>query len=1050
MTNLFYRNPRLLILTIVLASVAGLLSMVTLPRLEDPRLVKRNALVLTSFPGASADRVESLVTKKIEDQLRQVEAIKFIDSTSRANISVVQVELHEHLTEVQVEQQWSRIRDKVGDAKPDFPDGVGEPELNLEDTEVDAFTMVVGLVWEPAEAGIVQPEIVPYAVLRRKAEILQDRLRNLSGTKQVELYGNPGEELSVAVDAGKLANLNISAQDIAAVLSASDSKQAAGRMRGERSDLQIEVAGRFETLDRIREIPVRVGATGQSLRLGDLAEVRKTIASPPAELAFLSGKPAVVVAARMDGAQRIDTWRAKVGDVLSSFQEELPATVRLQTLFDQSIYVERRLVGLFWNLLLSTALVIAVTIWLMGIRSALVVGLALPLTSLMVLAAMNFFGLPLHQMSVTGLIIALGLMIDNAIIVVDEVRHHLSVGLPAAEAVARTVRYLAVPLLGSTLTTMFSFAPIAQMPGGAGEFVGPIALSVIFALGSSLVLALTVVPALMAFAEERFDVLDRLPAGWLRDGYRNDALAARYQHFLGWSMARPALTMAISAALPFAGFLMATRLSEQFFPPAEREQFQIQMMLPNEASLRLTAETTQRARDLLMQDPDVLDVHWFAGKNAPKFYYNMLAGDNDSSFYAQAMVELHSGDNYFDTINRLQMRMDSAFPGSQMIARQLEQGPPFAAPVEMYLYGADLQQLHSYGEQLRSILASVPGVTHTRTSLQEGLPKLSFQANDTELRLAGLSPTEVATQLQTGLEGSIGGSLLEATEQLPVRVRVSAEDRASVGAVGGLHFVTQAGGVVRMAPASALGEFHLLPVTAAITRRDGLRVNKVRGYLQAGLLPSQVLAEYERRIAAAGLQLPQGLRMEVGGESKERNDAVGNLLSSIGILVVLMVGTLVLSLGSFRLMALIFMIAGLSAGTGFVGLWLFGYPFGFTAIVGIMGLIGLAINTAIIVITGIGEDAAARAGNSEAIRRVVMRNTRHILATTVTTIIGFLPLLVAGGGFWPPMAIAICGGVLGGMLLGLLFAPAAYMLLAQWRRTPAQDTTVALAADAQT
>ncbi len=1045
MKNLYYRNPRLLVLTLLLVTVAGMLSMFTLPRLEDPRLIKRNALVITSYPGAPADRVESLVTKKIEDKLREVESIKFIDSTSRANVSVVQVELREDLNEGQVEQQWSLIRDKVADARPDFPTGVTDPELNLEDTEVDAFTIVVGLVWEPAVDGIVNPESVPYAVLLRKAGILQDRLRNISGTKQVEVYGNPGEELTVEVDAGKLANLNVSAQDIANVLSASDPKQAAGLMRGERNDLQIEVAGRFETLDRIREIPVRVGRSGQSLRLGDFADVRKTIATPPAELAFLSGKPAVVIAARMDGAQRIDTWRSRAGQVLDEFESDLPSTVSLQTLFDQSIYVERRLEGLFWNFLMSTALVILVTLWLMGARSALVVGIALPLTSLLVLATMRFFSLPLHQMSVTGLIIALGLMIDNAIIVVDEVRHHLAAGLKAADAVSRTVGYLAVPLLGSTLTTMFSFAPIALMPGGAGEFVGPIALSVIFSLGSSLALALTVVPSLIAYAEERLPILDRLPEGWIREGYRNPALAERYQRFLSWAMARPVLAMALSASLPFAGFLMSARLNEQFFPPAEREQFQIQMMLPNESSLRLTAETTQRARDLLMQDPDVLDVHWFAGKNAPKFYYNMLAGDNDSAFYAQAMVELRTRDDYFNVINRLQMRMDHAFPGSQMIARQLEQGPPFAAPVEMYLYGSDLEQLHSFGEQLRSILAGVPGVTHTRTSLQEGLPKLSFEANDTELRLAGLSHAQVAGQLQTGLEGSTGGSLLEATEQLPVRVRVSAEDRASVGAVAGLHFVTQAGGDVRMVPASALGEFRLLPATAAITRRDGLRVNKVRGYLQAGLLPSKVLAEFEQRIAASGLQPPQGIRMEVGGESKERNDAVGNLVSSIGILVVLMVGTLVLSLGSFRLMGLIFVVAGLSAGTGFVGLWLFNYPFGFTAIVGIMGLIGLAINTAIIVLTGIGEDPAASNGDPEAVQHVVMRNTRHILATTVTTVVGFLPLLIGGGGFWPPMAIAICGGVLGGTLLGLLFAPGAYLLLARLKRRAAPDAELLLA-----
>lgn len=1044
MTNIFYRNPRLLVLTLLLTVVAGLLSMLTLPRLEDPRLIKRNALVIVRYPGAPADRVESLVTKKIEDKLREVETIKYIDSDSRANVSILQLELREDLSEVQVEQQWSRIRDKVDDARASFPAGALEPEFNLEDTEVDAFSMVVGLVWEPAEEGVVDPETVPFAVLRRKAEILQDRIRALSGTNQVTVYGNPGEELTVDVDAGRLANLNLSAHDIAATLSASDPKLAAGLMRSARSDLQIEVAGRFETLDRIREIPVRVGAGGDSLRLGDLAEIRKTIASPPAELAFLSGKPAVVVAARMDGTQRIDIWRARLETVLREFEAELPTTVRLQSLFDQSVYVERRLVGLFWNFLMSTGLVILVTLSLMGLRSAAVVGLALPLTSLMVLASMNLLGLPLHQMSVTGLIIALGLMIDNAIIVVDEVKHHLSHGVAPGDAVSKAVGYLAVPLIGSTVTTMLSFAPIALMPGGAGEFVGPIAISVILSLGSSLALSLTVVPALIAYAEDRLPFLARLPRGWLRDGYHNQRLSAEYQRFLRWSITHPGRAIGLSLLLPALGFVVSTQLSEQFFPPAEREQFQIQMMLSNEASLRLTAETTQRARDLLMQDPDVQDVHWFAGKNAPKFYYNMLAGDNDSAFYAQAMVELRTRENYFDVINRLQRRLDYAFPGTQIVARQLEQGPPFNAPVEMFLYGSDLEQLHRYGEHLRTVLASLPGVTHTRTSLQEGLPKLSFETNDTELRMAGLTPAMVAGQMQGGLEGTIGGSMIEATEELPVRVRVSAADRATVNALAGLHLTRpSADGGSASVPLSAVGDFKLLPVVASINRRDGLRVNKIRGYLDAGLLPSQVLAEYQQRIQDANIRLPQGMHMEVGGESKERDDAVGNLLSSIGILAVLMVGTLVLSLGSFRMMALIFAVAGLSAGTGIVGLWVFGYPFGFTAIVGIMGLIGLAINTSIIVITGIQQDPLAKLGDTDAVREVVLRNTRHILATTITTIVGFLPLLIAGGGFWPPMAIAICGGVLGGMLLGLLFAPGVFILLARSRYGPEAQPVLA-------
>lgn len=1026
MSNLFYRNPRLLVLTLVLVVVSGLLSLQFLPRLEDPRLIKRSALVITTYPGAPAERVEALVTKKIEDKLREVEEIRFLDSTSRANISVVQIELKEELTETQVEQQWSRIRDKVSDARSGFPEGALDPEFNLEDTEVDAYTMVVGLVWSPSEENSASLDTVPYAVLRRKAELLQDRLRNVPGTKQVELFGSPEEELTIEVEAGRLANLGLSAQQLAATLGSADAKQSAGLLRGARSDLQIEVAGQFETLDRVRAIPVRVGDHGQTLRLGDLATVKKAIANPPSEVAFLSGKPAIVIAARMEGSQRVDVWRGRIAAVLEPFAAELPATVQLQTLFDQSIYVARRLEGLFWNFLASTALVVLVTLVLMGLRSSMVVGLALPLTSLMVLASMQILGMPLHQMSVTGLIIALGILIDNAIIVVDEVRHHLAHGLEPARAVGKAVSYLAVPLFGSTVTTMLSFAPIALMPGGAGEFVGPIAISVMLALGASLALSLTVVPALAAFAEEKLPWLNRVSRGWLGEGYQNPHLAKRYEEFLRWCLVQPWRGVALATLLPVLGFYSATRLSEQFFPPAEREQFQIQLRLPQEASIRLTAETTQKARALLLEDPAVADVHWFAGKNAPKFYYNMLAGDDGSAFYAQAMVELKSIDGYFDTINRLQRKLNERFPESQFVARQLEQGPPFAAPVELYLYGSDFQELHAWGERLRGILAEVPGVTHTKTTLEDGLPKLHFQANDTELRLAGLDPSAVAGQMQSNLEGATGGSLLEATEQIAVRVRVKDEDRATVGGISSMHLM---GAGAQSVPATALGSFGLAPVVAAINRRDGVRVNKIQGFVEAGLLPSVLLQEFERRIAAEGLQLPAGMRIEVGGESKERDDAVGNLLSSIGILVVLMVATLVLSLRSFRLTAMIFAIAALSAGTGFLGLWIFGYPFGFTAITGIMGLIGLAINTAIIVLAGIQDSPLAAGGSRQAIRAVVMRNTRHILATTLTTLIGFVPLLAGGGGFWPPMALAICGGVVGGTLLGLLFAPCAYLLL---------------------
>jgi len=1028
MHDLFYRNPRLLQLVLALIVAGGVSSFAVLPRTEDPRLTKRNSIVQTAYPGASAEQVEALVTEKLERRLEEVQEIYKLDSTSRGGASVIHIELLENVGEDDVDEIWSRIRDKVGEVQAELPPGALTPEFNEKDTEVDAYTVIAAFTWEEPLASLERPHDiyesgVGYPTMGRLAETLADRLRAVPGTKQTKVYGAPQEEILVEVSPTRLVDLGLTAAEVSRRIAQSDSKAPAGLLRGAANDLLLEIEGEFDSLDRIRNVPVLTGRDGRVLRVSDLGRVQKTLADPPAQLAIANGKPAVLVAARMETGQRIDQWSAVIRNQINEFKPLTPSGIQLGVLFDQSVYVEDRMDGLAANLIMAVTLVMAVVWFTMGWRSALLVGAALPISALMALTGMRLVDLPIHQMSVTGLIVAMGLLIDNAIVMVDEVRQRLDEGESRVSAVGDSVRHLAIPLLGSTLTSVFAFLPIAMLPGGGGEFVGPIAVSVIIALLCSLFGALTIIPALTGFfAIPRTGEAPR--ATW-RDGFSDDELGQRYRSILRRAYARPGLAILLIVAAPLAGFLLQPTLQEQFFPPADRNQFQIQLRLPQQASLAETLSYAVRARELLIEHEQIQEVHWVVGGNAPKFYYNMLSGDEGSPFYAQALVTLHGTEGYFSLIRQIQQELDRAFPGAQMIVMQLEQGPPFRAPIELHLTGPDLETLYALGREIRTQLANTDGVTHVMTTLDDGVPKLHLKMDDEELRLAGLDNLTAAQQLHGALDGRVGGSLLESTEELPVRVRLTNAGRGSLAEAASLDLMAGSNPV----PLGSVATVELRPELASITHKDGRRVNSIRGYIQSGLLPSVVLEQFQQRMERAGIRFPPGYSYTFGGEAEQRDDAVGDLMANISLLVILMAATLVLSFNSFRMAGVIGGVAVLSMGFAFVMLWVFQYPFGFVAIVGSMGLIGVAVNDSIVVLAALREDPAVMRGDGEAAVDVVARSTRHVVTTTATTMFGFTPLLVNGGEFWPPLAITLGAGVVGATLLALIFVPSALLLV---------------------
>ncbi|MEE8059449.1 MAG: efflux RND transporter permease subunit, partial [Pseudomonadales bacterium] len=875
--NTLLTNPRVFVLLIALIIVSGLTALNALPRDEDPRIANRYAFVMTTFPGASAERVEALVTEPLENRLREISDIKHIDSRSSAGFSSLTIELVEQVGINQTKAVWAEVRDKLEQARSLLPRGVANPIL--EERRSYPFTLIVALTWAFDAA---EPDLL---VLGRYAQELQSRLRSLPGMDYIAIHGGPEEEIVVDVDPARAALLGLSPHAIGSAVLQADAKVTAGEIHNSRLRMAVEVEGALDTLERIRQIPLRQSVDGSAVQVGDVADVKRQAKTPARDLAIVDGQPAVVVGIRMLTDQRSDLWSAKVRVALASMQQQLPANIKLKTIFDQEHYTSNRLQQLTSNIVLGFLLIAAVLLFTLGWRAALIVAAALPLTALFAFACMNFTHLPIHQMSVTGLIVALGIMVDNAIVMVDTVHRYKREGLSGQEATLRAVKHLWLPLLGSTLTTILAFMPIVLMPGAGGEFVGGIGLTVLFSLLGSYLVSHLVVAGLAG----RFLVRDE-GAGWFYSGMSMPRSSAHIRQSIAWALANPKKVLAMVAFFPVLGFGLGTTLPEQFYPPTDRNMFNLEVFLPTASSIDKTKALTERISAEIETVDGLKSLHWFIGRSAPSFYYNLIQGKDNSQYYAQAMLTTEHFSDVDRMIPMLQQRFDELFPEAQIILRRLAQGPAYNAPVELRLVGFDLGLLKKFGDQLRLRVMAIDDVVHVRTNLSEAVPKVWLSVNENMARAGRLSLTDIAGQLHEGIDGVITGSVLEGTQSLPVRVRARGQKQVDIGGVhswllvpGDTHTAAQP------IPYVSLGDVSIRPALGSIPRRDGERINTVQIYIRDGVLPATVLDRVKQSLMEQGLQLPPGYRLEIAGEDAKRDESVDGLVGSMGMILVLLV-----------------------------------------------------------------------------------------------------------------------------------------------------------------
>ena len=1038
-TRYLFRHPQMVWLIVVALLVTGVSCLSVMPRLEDPVLKQRVGVITLTLVGGDASEIEMSVVVPVEAWLQEFSDIQKVRSNTRANVTNIVVELADRVTEP--DSVWSAIERKLQANSGQLPEGCSSPELAI--FPLKAFAAIVAVTPGADDTGDDTQESDSLRSEYQVALELKRRLLGIAGTESIQIFGAVEEQLAIEVVPETLAATGLSTGMIAQQIKASQSAPGGNLQKGGQR-MSVEVQKETDAIKRLQNLPITVPGTTSTSRLGDLANLSLSPVQPSPDLAIVNGRDAIVLGVMVDNQKRVDLWTDQCQNEIDKLVSQSSDDFLVEPLFLQSDQIRQRMDGLLKNLAIGTVAVVLIVFLFMGWRCMLVVAVSLPLSACVVVFGLRILGIPIHQMSVTGLIVSLGLLIDNAIVMVEEVRSRIYLGKRPVEAITESTRHLGLPLLGSTLTTILTFLPIATMPGPSGEFVGSLAVSVILSISASLILAFTIVPPMVTLLG-----VDSTRDSFMNYGLRSGWLGKCYRKSLEFTFRAPILGLLLGIAFPAFGFWVSGQLQKQFFPATDRAQLQIELDLPTAANLKSVRRSVDKVREIVKADAAIKNQHWFLGRSAPTFYYNVVPRRQSTPNYAQAFVDLESNQNIDGLVNRLQEKIDSQVLDARVIVRKLEQGPPFDAPVELRILGEDLRLLEELGNQVRGLLASHPQVTHTRADLGDKDPRLKLEIDSNLATQNGVSDNELSRFLFSSLEGAEAGDFVHQGLAVPARVLVDWSEGSVINSLMAMPVTFSKPGRSTSAapnPASAskptpvslgvVADFRLDANVGTIIRHNGQRVNEVKAYLRAGVLPADALATLKEKLRTSDITFPTGYRLEIGGESEKRSEAISTLVANIAVIVTLMIVTLVAVLGSVRLAMVIAAVAGLVMGLAPLALYCFGYPFGFMAIVGTMGLIGVAINDSIVVLAAIREksmDTEMPLGGERSVpvelAEVVGGSTRHILATTFTTMIGFLPLVLSGGKFWPPLAIVMSVGVGGATLLALYFTPSLYLLL---------------------
>jgi len=1013
--NIFLDRPRILFLTLAFILLSGISSISTLPIQENPELAERWATVTISYPGATPERIETQVVDNLENKLREIVELDIEDLSSviTQGFSETLVELQQNVPPSLIEEVWSKVQNKIDQIET--PDGV---TMLLERSSGPPITVEYIIDWK-GEGN------TPIIMMSRLAQQLQKRLSSVPGTEKTAIYGEAEEEIVVEVDSAKMSSLGLTYQEISTAIKSYDNKKPVGVVSDEYSEFLIRLKDNITTPQKIGEIPVKVINQSEIIRLQDIAEVSMQPANPIEDIFLYNGKRVLSVSATGSFSQRVFEYVENVDDQVDKMRLTLPEEFQIERIYDESIYVSSKFGELIKSFALATFFVLSLSFFFLGIRPGIIVTAILPFSVSLVLLGCRLIDLPLHQTSITGIIIALGLLIDNGIIVVEDYKYRRSIGLSIRESINQTLVHISTPLLAATATTVFAFMPIVTGEGSSIEFVGGMALTVIMSIISSLVLALIMVPVLMSYME-RIPYFANINVH--EEGYKNQKILKKYRKFLTWAFDVPRRAILISISLPLLGFLIFGSIPKDFFPANDRDMFRIHIELPTNSSSTKTLEKVQEIRNQVIESNLIeLDKdYWFIGRWMPRVLMNIVGGEekNGGNNHAQAVFFAKDYYEMIENLPKLSKMLVAQNSDLIIFVDSFQTGPPVFSDIQYSIIGDDENVLRAIGSELELIINDAPDVSHTKSLAGYSNTNIEFEFNSSNVSLSGKNTELLVNELYAENNGIVVSSMLDSNKEIPIRVKGIRESSDIIGNTGYLSIPAKDG----IDFIGNYGQATINKTSSYVTRRNSQRVNQVEGWIWTGTLPHKTEQYLEEKFNEFESNLPPGYSIIVGGEAESRGQSQSQIYSSAIIYLLLITFGLVFALNSFRQTLLILSVAIFSIGLSFLGLKLGQQNYGFIGTVGALGLIGLSINDSIIVLSHIKEKANQVSMTKSDLIEVVIRSTRHIITTSLTTLGGFLPLIFANI-FFRPLAWAMSIGVLGATMTALLYIPAMFILL---------------------
>ncbi|OEH92586.1 efflux RND transporter permease subunit [Bacillus solimangrovi] len=988
-------NRKVTFFVIVLVILAGMISYRAIPKQEIPDVTSPAALISTIYPGASSSEIEQLVTTPIEDELSDIDGILKLESTSVSNLSIVIVEFD---VDVDTGEVFDDVRTKVDAVKSDLPDGAMEPEIDTELTETPGVILAfTGENYEQAQ-------------LEEYAEVYKRELRLVDGIRKIDVEGSEEKRIVVEVDHTKLASYQLSLDDILTLLSGQNINISSGSIGEGSSKINVKTEGLFESLDEIENMIVDVSQeTGAVIRIRDLADVKFERSDRDLRIRH-NGEESVLLALYFEKSQNSVAIGEDLKKKLDMLNHNVPSDLHVDEVVFQPDDVDKSISDFIINLVIGVILVIIVALIGMGWRSAIVISTALPLAIFTTFGVMYVMGVKLEQISIAGLIIALGMLVDNSIVVSDSIRKRLDDGEARLKACVEGTKDVAVPMFASLLTVLTAFTPLLIIPGASGEFLNSLPKVVMVSLIASYLTALFVIPMLSYVA---------LPSAEQSKPQRKTKLFHFFVNAHAYVSKRkvlaPILTIVLFAAMVFTQSLLGL----SFFPKADKDMLYIDINTLESNDIEITESVIETVEDILSEEPEVKSYTSAVGGGLPRFFVTVFRG-GESADAAQVKldIDLEQSERFESKpqlVDYLQERIDKSLVGVEAVVKEIEQGPPGGAPIQIRVLGEDIQEIKNIAKVVSGKLVELPGAVNVLDDSAD----LEYQYYiDVDTNLAtqvGLSKYDIQKQIALALNGLTSSTYRTKSDEYDLVVKSNIN---SIEELESLAIKSSVTGV--KVPLKQVANVQLRPELSVIYKYDRQYVVEVSGYAKDGYSAVEIQDQLESEMSGIDTG---NVMLDFAGEKQDIENNFGAAASFAIIAVAVMFIIMFVQFKSFVQPLIIFVSIPLAMFGSFLGLLIFGLPLSFTVVLGVISLSGIVINNALILTDFMNREIENGKSIHEATANSVKSRVRPILIGATTTVFGLLPLAVSGNGLFSPMAVALMFGIMLSTALTLVLIP---------------------------